>query len=71
MSEENTLGDGMPMSSDGSRYVIVIEKGRISRSQGWIKRTVLACVPGNGFETGEVNRWSMSQSGVVITKEIF
>lgn len=39
--------------------------GRILRSRDETRRTLLACVPGKGFETGEVRRWVKSQRGVV------
>jgi hypothetical protein len=66
-----TPGEGKPISSEGSRYEIVIENGRIRRSQGWINRTLLAFAPEKGFETGDVKRWTRSQIGVVTVKEMF
>ena len=45
--------------------------GRILRSRGEMRRTLLACVPGKGLETGEVRRWAKSQSGAVIVRVIF
>jgi len=41
------------------------------RSRGGMIRTLLACVPGKGLETGEVTRWMKSQSGAVMAWEMF
>ena len=49
----------------------MIATGKILRSRDETRRTLLACVPGNGLETGEVRRWAKSQRGVVIVYVIF
>lgn len=65
VSVETTFGASKPMRIDGTRKLSIMEAGRMRRSQGEMRRTLLACVPGNGLDTGEVRRWMKSQIGTV------